>query len=53
MCVDLSYVKQVKAVKVGQNVSCLLKEARGLRKRNGGAMEQSSLVRTVMHLVKA
>ena len=47
---NLSCMNKVKAVKVGQNVGCLLKKAMELGKCNGGAMEQSSLVCAGMHL---
>ena len=50
MWVDLPFVNKVKAVKISQNVGCLLKKAMELGKCNSGAMEQSSLVCTGMHL---
>ena len=50
MWVDLPFVNKVKAVKISQNVGCLLKKAMELGKCNSGAMEQSSLVCAGMHL---
>ena len=48
--VDLPCVNKVKAVKVGQNVGCLLKWAMELSEGNRGLMEESSLIGVRMHL---
>ena len=49
MIVNLSSVEQVKAVKVSQDVCCLLKKAVELRQSNGCAVDQTDMFWAVAH----